>query len=454
MTSQPVTPSPQNLRYAWYVVFVLMLCYTLSFVDRQILAFLVGPIKRDLHVSDTQIGLLQGLAFVIFYTFVGIPMGRMADKSNRRNIIAVGVVFWSLMTSMGSIAKSFWSLTCARFGVGVGEATLAPSAFSLISDYFPKEKLSTALSVYSMGILIGSGLALIVGGMVVGAVSNMPPVDLPVLGTVAAWQLTFLVVGLPGLLFALLLYTVREPVRRGLTLHADGQVKAIGFNEAFAEIAKRWSAVAGVSLAMACQAMANYALIAWGPTFFDRVYHWSKADTGLALGLITLSFGCVGLFFGGRLSDRWLRRGIWEAPLRVGFIGVVGVGCTLVPAMLVSDVKITIALLLPALFFLGLPIGSAYASLQLIFPNQVRGMVSAVLIFILNIGGFGLGPLLPGVFNDYVFHNEGMIGESIALTVALASAVGAVLFFVTFAPYRRHYLAIHPIEVPSQKSER
>ena len=153
-----------SLKYAWYVVFVLMVCYTLSFIDRQILGMLVDPIKRDFEISDTGVGLLQGLAFVAFYTFMGLPVGWLVDRYSRRSIIAVGVFFWSLMTALCAAAGNFWSLFAARMGVGVGEATLAPSAMSMTSDYFPKERLGGALSVYAMGIFVGSGIAQIVGG--------------------------------------------------------------------------------------------------------------------------------------------------------------------------------------------------------------------------------------------------------------------------------------------------
>ncbi|HTE39404.1 MAG TPA: MFS transporter [Steroidobacteraceae bacterium] len=439
--NQTVEQQSKN-RYAWFVVFILMVCYTLSFVDRQILAFLVGPIKRDLGVTDTQIGLLQGFAFALFYTFLGVPIGWLADRMNRRNIIAIGVVFWSIMTALGSAVRTYAALFGVRIGVGVGEATLAPAAMSLVADYFPKDKLSSALSVYSMGILIGSGIASIVGGIVAGAVATMPPVEVPVLGAVAAWQLTFLVVGLPGLLVAFLVFAIREPLRQGL-LKAGNATVQLSIGEIVAQLRARWQSVVGVSLAMAFQAMANYVLILWGPEFFRREYDWARPKVGLVLGLITLTFGCIGLFVGGRLSDRWLKEGKVDAPLRVGMIGVIGVGCTLVPATLVGVPALTVAFLVPALFFLGLPIGSAYASLQMIFPNQVRGVVSAVMIFILNMGGLGLGPLLPGIFNDYLFKDEAMLGASMALTVGMASVLGAVLFYITRAPYRRHYNAMH-----------
>src|SRR5271169_1284871 len=244
------TEDEPSLRYAWYVVLILMVCYTLSFVDRQILSLLVGPMKRDLAISDTRIGLLQGVAFALFYGLMGLPLGHLADTRNRRNVIIVGVVLWSFLTGACSAAKSFWSLFVARMGVGVGEATLSPSAFSLISDYFPKEKLGVALSVYSMGIFIGSGLALIAGGSVVDAVIRMPVVTLPLLGAVAPWRFTFLIVGAPGLAIALLLYTVREPVRRQLLRASDGTPVRLNVHEVGVELRKRWQSFVGISVGM------------------------------------------------------------------------------------------------------------------------------------------------------------------------------------------------------------
>src|SRR5262249_61397853 len=169
-----------GLKYAWYVVFALMICLTLSFIDRQILGLLVDPIRRDLGVSDTRIGVLQGLAFALFYTFMGLPVGWLVDRYSRRAIIVAGVVFWSMMTALCAMAGNFWSLFAARTGVGVGEATLAPSAMSMTSDYFPKEELGGALSVYAMGIFIGSGVAQIVGGAGRPRGAGIPTVTMPV----------------------------------------------------------------------------------------------------------------------------------------------------------------------------------------------------------------------------------------------------------------------------------
>jgi MFS family permease len=443
----PAAPAP-SLGYAWYVVFVLMICYTLSFIDRQILALLVGPIKSELQISDTAIGLLQGLAFALFYTICGLPMGRIADRSSRRNLVAIGILLWSAMTGLCAAARSFTSLFLARMGVGIGEAALSPGAFSLIADYFPKERLSAALSVYSMGVFIGSGLALMVGGTVVQAVTKWPAVEMPLLGVIAPWRFTFLAVGLPGVLVALLTLTVREPLRRNALRRKDGQAARLTTAEVIEQLRLRWQSVAGVSLGMGGQSMCTYAFTAWGPSFFQRVHGWTSAQTGQRLGLVILITGCTGMYLGGALSDRWLKRGMREAPLRVGVLASIGVAISFGVAFLMPGASAgwTLAFLVPGLFFLALPIGSAYASLQLIFPNQVRGQVTALLLVVFNLIGLTLGPLLPGALNDYVFHDERMVGPSIALTVIAGSLVVVTLFRSIYAPYRRHHALMHPHE--------
>jgi hypothetical protein len=219
-----------SLRYAWYVVIVLMACFALSFIDRQILSLLVGPIKTDLGISDTRIGLLQGLAFALFYTAMGLPLGRIADTWSRRGLIAVSIMIWSCFTAACSFARTFASLFVTRIGVGIGEAGLSPAAYSMIADYFVKEQLGVAMSVYYMGVFIGSSLALLLGGLTIDAVAKMASITLPIIGSMAPWRLTFLVVALPGIPFALLMYTIKEPVRRDL-LRAAGGANKLGISE-------------------------------------------------------------------------------------------------------------------------------------------------------------------------------------------------------------------------------
>ena len=428
-----------DLRYAWYVLAVLTGMYMFSFVDRQILSLLVPSIKRDLGVSDTQIGFLQGLSFALFYTFMGLPLGRIADSGNRRNLISASIAVWSFFTALCATTKSYFTLFLARIGVGIGEAGLSPAAYSLIADYFPKARIGTAISIFYFGLYLGSSLALLVGGMTVDALAKTPIVTVPILGAIASWRVTFLVVGLPGLVFALLAFTIREPLRRNLMLAADGQAAKASFREAFVQMGLRWQSVAGISVGMVFQATCTYAIISWAPTYFIRVHGWTAGQAGRALAVIMMVFACSGMYLGGFLSDRWQKKGIADGPIRVALISAAGIFLFLAPAMLLSDARWTLVLMAIGMFLLSFPMGVSVASLQLIFPNQVRGQVAALFLFFLNLGGQTMGPGFPGLLNDYLFHNENMVGASISLTVGVASILMLLVFVATMRPYRIHY---------------
>jgi MFS family permease len=436
---------PTTHRPGWYIVGVLSVCYTLSFVDRQIMGFLVAPIRRDLGISDTQIGLLGGLAFALFYTLVGIPMGVVADRLNRRNLIATGVVFWSAATAACALARTFSSLFAARVGVGIGEATLAPAAMSLVSDLFPKEKLASALGVYAMGIMIGSGLASIVGGLVVQLVTTRPEATLPLVGEIAAWRMAFLIVALPGVVVPWLLFTFREPARKGSLRAADGSLTNMRMNEIVRQINHRRMPVLLVSIGLGCNAMIGYAVAFWGPPLFLRVHGWTPANTGIGLGVVTIVCGCAGLWAGGRLCERLFASMRHDAPVIVAALGVALAGLFSSVASIMPTGTSTLMTMAPGLFFNGLPIGAAYAALQLIFPNQVRGVVSAVHVFLVNLLGLTLGPLLPGLLNDRLFRDGQQVGSSIALSALAAGIVGTISFLATRRAYSHHYAVTHSL---------
>ncbi len=260
---------------------------------------------------------------------------------------------------------------------------------------------------------------------------------------IAAPSERILIVGAPGLLIALLVLTIREPPRREVLVDASGAVARLSVPELVKQIGQRWRSTAGLAVLISCQATCNYALLGWGPTFFERLHHWPKDRTGLVLGLTTLGCGCAGLFTGGRVSDLWQGRGVSDSALRVGLISLTGVGLSLAPAMLVPEASWTVALLIPAVFCIGLPIGCGYASVQLIFPNQARGLVSAIVIFAVALIGLGFGSLLPGLLTDHLFHDKLKIGYAISLTVVAAVALGLAVGLATLAPYRRDYAAVH-----------
>jgi MFS family permease len=308
----------------------------------------------------------------------------------------------------------------------------------VIADYFPKRLLGVAISVFYMGVFLGSSLALLVGGMIVQALSRTPTLTLPILGTIASWRATFLLVGLPGLLFVLLVYTIREPTRRDLIQSAAGGTH-LPLGEAIAQMKLRWESLLGLSVAMVFQSMCAFALISWGPQFFQRIHAWNAAETGRAFAALLLIFGCGGMLCGGKLSDHWHKQGMAESPLRVGVIGAIGAALFLGPAFALQDPHWTLVFAGLGLFFVALPMGISVAALQRIFPNQVRGQVSAFFLFILNLGGYPLGTLMPGVFNNYWFHDEKMLGPSLAITMSIGAVLMLVLFVVTIRPYKRHF---------------
>lgn len=290
-TAADASADKPSLAYGWYVVGVLTAIYMLSFVDRQILGLLVGPVERDLHITDTQVGLLGGPAFALFYTFMGLPLGRFVDTRNRRNLVTVCVVIWSFFSSSCSAAKSYFLLFLARIGVGVGEAGLNPAAYSMMSDLFPKDRMGAAMSVYYMGLFLGSSLAALVSGITIQAVSRTPTITVPLLGAIASWRVTFLVVGLPGFLFALLALTIREPVRKNLLRTAAGGAAKVSVAQALAQMKLRWQSVTGISLGMIFQAATTYAVTQWTPQFLQRVHGWSAAETGKVYALILVCSG-------------------------------------------------------------------------------------------------------------------------------------------------------------------
>jgi len=441
--SAPGYPAPAR---AWYGVGVLMVAYTLSFVDRYVIALLIEPIKRDLVLTDTEIGLLSGLAFAIFYTTLGIPIGRLADRFDRRRIIAMGIFCWSLMTTACGFARNFWQLFAARVGVGVGEAALSPAAFSLIADSFPPERLGRALSVYSVGVYFGSGLAFIIGGAVIHLVANATDITLPLLGAIRPWQLSFVVVGLPGLLIAAWVFTIREPGRRSLAgAKTTGEPSApVPVREVLRFVGAGWRAYGSHFLGFALLALVFNAVVIWSPTFLGRAFAMPPSDAGYALGLIIVVCGSAGIVAGGWYADLRGRSGRLDATMRVGIIAAVGVTPFTVALPFVQEIGVVLALYCPLIFFSSFGFGAAAAALQLITPNEMRGQVSAIYLFVINLIGIGVGPFLVGVATDTVFLNPAAVGYSIALVAGSAAPLAAIVLWAGLPDYRRRRAAADP----------
>jgi MFS family permease len=436
-----VTREPESYpptAYAWYAVGVLTLAYIFSFIDRQILSLMVGPIQQDLHLDDKQMGLLMGTSFAVFYTFFGIPLGRLADTRSRRALIAVGVALWSVMTAGCGLARTFWQLAACRMGVGVGEATLSPSAYSLISDYFPPKERSTAISVYSMGIYIGAGLAFILGGFITDLVGQQSPA-LPLVGAVRSWQLVFFIVGLPGLVVAVLLRTVREPIRKGVTRTKGGSpVEAhVPLRGVWEYLRDNRATFLCLNLGIALVALYGYGATSWTPSLFIRRFHWTARQTGLVYGLIVAAGGMLGIVSGGKLADRLRERGYRDADLRVALLTTVAGLPFVMLFPLAPEARTAAALLVPVVFFMSAPFGVAPAAIQLMMPNQMRAQATACYLFVINLIGIGLGPALVATLTDDVFRNPKSVHLSLMVVGAISFAAAAILLWLGLGSYRR-----------------
>lgn len=434
MKNERPWPSPVA---AWYAVGVLIVAYLIALVDRQILTLLVQPIRRDLGLTDTQLSLLIGLAFAVLYTVAGIPIARLADRRPRRTIIAVGVFVWSVMTFLCGLAQNYWQLFLARVGVGVGEAALQPSAYSMLSDYFPPKRLGRAIGTYSIGLFIGGGLALVLGGAVIGALSGAESVHVPLIGEVRSWQLAFMVVGAPGVLLTLvIMLTVKEPARRGVTdVGRDDMPSGSASGDLMPFFRENFATVSRIIAAFSFGGIAVVGYLAWVPEFLRRSFGWDMAKIGLAFGLVMAVAGTAGTLFGGWFVDRLARQGYRDAPLRASIIAFLFLVPAAVAAPLMPTAESSLVVLAVLLFFIGMQQGYSPVALQLITPNQLRAQVMAVYFFIAQVMALGIGPTLIAVVTDFVFGDDAALAWSLALVGGIAGGLGLAFLIAGRAPY-------------------
>ncbi len=431
-TPRDASPWPAP-RQAWYAVTVLMVAYLFSYVDRQILSMLVGPIKADLGLSDTQVTLLHGLAFAVCYTVLGIwPIGKWADTGNRRNIVAGGVFLWSLMTALCGRANSFFTLFLARVGVGVGEAALTPTAYSMIADLFPPATRGRALGIFAMGVYFGIGAAIMITGVVVQLVASTPSVVLPLFGEVRSWQVAFLVLGPPGILVSLWLLTVREPARRG----AAAARTAAGFGDVLAFMRRNLGFYGGLTLGVSLLTLLFNAVAFWVPAHLMRVHGFKPGDIAFTYGPLMFVFGALGIVAGGVLADRLRARGVLDAELRIGAYSALALWPIAVIAFHVTSPTLMLVLLAPLLFLSSFPFGAASAAIQLVTPNVYRARASALYLLVINLTGIGLGATAASAISDYVLHDERCIGDGVALVALFAAPLAALLLRGAMQRYR------------------
>lgn len=420
------------------MLIVLTTAYTVSFIDRQILALLIAPIRRDLHISDTQVSLLIGLAFAIFYTLLGIPIGRIADRHSRRGTIAWGIAIWCLMAAACGVTRNYMQLFYARVGVGVGEAALSPSALSLISDYFSKESRGRAISVYTMGIALGSGLAMILGGQLVTLAESARHVELPLIGEIFGWQRVFLVVGLPGLALALLLATVREPPRREVLSAGTAAVAArLPFRQVAGFIGSHWRLYGSHFLGLSVAATLTYGFLAWIPSMFVRTWGWTIGQIGIAFGIVMIFSGIAGFYLVSALARRLHARGSSDVYMRVALYCVLlGVaGAVLTPIF--SSPYLALVMLVPMSVGMLAATSAGLAGLMVVTPNQMRAQASALYYLVVNLIGLTVGPTGIALFTDRVFHDDASLRWSVLSVSVLMGALAVALLTYNLAQYSK-----------------
>jgi MFS family permease len=430
-------PAGKRYTYEWYVVVICMLAYVFSFIDRQVLALMIEPIKKDLHLTDTQFSLLQGFAFSLFYAVMGMPLAYLADRFARPRIIATGIALWSLATTACGVSQNFLHMFLARMSVGVGEAALSPGTYSMLSDYFPREKLGRAVGIYSLGSFIGGGIAFLIGGYVINLLKQMTTVSLPFVGNVRSWQLTFFIVGLPGLVIALLfILTVRDPQRKGLMQDSAGKAKRVSMGDSLRFIRSHGKTFFCHYLGFSFYAMTLFCLMSWTPAFYIRRFGLTPVEAGYTLGTILLIANTVGVFCGGWLNDWLMKKGRTDGPMLAGFIGAVGM---LVPAVAftqVGSLTVSLGLLVIAMFFASFPMPTSTAAMQTLAPNQMRAQISAVFLLVSNLIALGIGTTLVALLTDKVFGSPKAVGNSMSIVNLVATLLAIVLLWFGCRQFR------------------
>ncbi len=426
------SPYP-GAKSAWFMVALLTIAYVFSYIDRYILSLLIEPIKADMDLSDEQIGLILGPAFGFLYVFAALPIGWMVDRSRRTWIVGVGVTIWSFATAVSGMVSNFWHLFCARMMVGLGEATLSPSAMSMIGDSFPPEKRGKPISVYVAALSIGGSLASLIGAGVLVWAKTADKISLPFFGELAAWQLTFLAVGLPGLVLGLIFFFLKEPPRRPQVVE-DIDVKGNGVGDALRYVANNWAVYLGfISLAcvMVVIAYSHFFL----PSTFERTWGWAAEKYAFVNGSILLVVGPITVVTTGYLSDKWMQAGVEDAALRLLIIGFL----IMLPAgsltMFMPTPELAYAVLTISNIGIAIVSTTAITALLVITPSQIRGQITALYYMVLGLTGSFLGSTSVGTLSTRIFGEEN-IRHAMAAVPVLYGVIPLLLIPITMKLYR------------------
>ena len=426
----------QGNLYAWFVVFILCLISIFAYLDRQIINLLVEPIKLTLGINDTQIGLLQGVSFALLYVIAAIPIAWAADFGNRTRIISIGIICWALATFSCGLATTFMFMFIARTIVGLGEATLTPSGYSLIGDYFQPKKIGLAISFFTGSGFLGAGLAYIIGGQIIGVLNQSEFYTLPIIGTIEPWQLAFMTVAIPGLLLVGIMQFVKEPPRQS-TITADfAKLRAReSFAALFRYVSNNRRLFMGLFFGLSIIASATFSLMNWTPVYFSRKFDWDAQKVGTIFGTIVLIASPLAVFTGGFIASYLMKKGRSGANIYVPITSVCLAATFIFLFGQAPNSEIATWLAVPSVFFSAMPFGCGTATLPLITPNRLRAQVVALYLLCANLLGLSLGPTAVGAITDYVYKDPTQIGKAMGIIAPILFVCGALILTTAIKPY-------------------
>jgi predicted MFS family arabinose efflux permease len=435
MNNQDIENYPSR-KTGYSAVIVMTFAQVFAFIDRQIPAMLVEPIKQDFSLNDSQIALLGGAAFSIFYAIMALPIGYAVDRYKRVNVLGTGIFVWSLMTTLAGLANSFGRLFGARIGVAVGEAVMAPVSVSLVSDYFPQNKQGKPMGIITAGVYIGIGTTLIGGGYLIDYLTDIGGITIPGIGYFKPWQATFLVVGIPGILISVAAFMLHEPRRLGLAQTPEKDSKSINI---FSHIIKNKSTLIPMFAGLIFMALIFYSFTFWAPSMMVRTHGLSLTEVGFGLGIITIISSILGTISSGAVVDYLRSKGRTDAPIRTAMFACIFAMPAICLAPLVENVVAAWTLIGIYLFFISsfAPIG--LLAVSGVSSNEVKGQMAAVHAFLMMAFGLSLGPQITAFFTDFILQDESKLGLAVSLTGGLVLPIAAVCFWMSLKRYRKAY---------------
>ncbi len=435
MTNSSISNYPPR-RAGYMAVIVMTLAQVFAFIDRQIPAMLVEPIKQDFNLNDSQIALLGGAAFSIFYAIMALPIGYAVDRYKRVNVLGTGIFVWSLMTTLAGLANSFGRLFGARIGVAVGEAVMAPVSVSLVSDYFPQNKQGKPMGIITAGVYIGIGVTLIGGGYLIDYLTDIGGITIPGIGYFKPWQATFLVVGVPGILISIAAFMLHEPRRLGLVQTPEKDSRSINI---FSHLIKNRSTLIPMFSGLIFMALIFYSFTFWAPSMMVRTHGLSLTEVGFSLGIITIISSILGTISSGAVVDYLRSKGRTDAPIRTAMFACIFAMPAICLAPLVENVVAAWMLIGIYLFFISsfAPIG--LLAVSGVSSNEVKGQMAAVHAFLMMAFGLSLGPQITAFFTDFILQDESKLGLAVSLTGVLVLPIAAVCFWTSLKRYRKAY---------------